>query len=181
VGRPSPPSPQILERCVFKLRGRDFYMVADAYQGAEIRRCITDFLAYASTDTPETVVLNSTSPGSAINVGGAADLLAFVGHNGLMDFSLSLPQGKSGKKKDAFILCCASKPYFAPLMARTAAAPLLWTTGLMAPEAYVLKAAIDGWVQGEDGAAIRVRAADAYNRYQRCGLAGARRLFATGI
>jgi hypothetical protein len=78
-------------------------------------------------------------------------------------------------------LCCASKPYFAPFIARTSAAPVLWTTGLMAPEAYVLKAAIDGWVQGEDGAAIRDRAAGSYNKYQRCGLAAAKRLFATGL
>jgi hypothetical protein len=44
----------------------------------------------------------------------------------------------------------------------------------------VLKAALDGWVLGEDGERIRLRAADAYNKYQRCGLQAARRLFATG-
>ncbi|WMJ73620.1 hypothetical protein RCC89_10665 [Cytophagaceae bacterium ABcell3] len=51
----------------------------------------------------------------------------------------------------------------------------------MAPEAYVLKAAIDGWIGEESGNEIRERAAQAYNKYQKCGINGARRLFATGF
>ena len=50
----------------------------------------------------------------------------------------------------------------------------------MAPEAYVLKAAVDGWILGEDGAKVRQRAAEAYNKYQKCGMKGALRLFVTG-
>ncbi len=49
----------------------------------------------------------------------------------------------------------------------------------MAPEAYTLKAAIDGWLLGEIGNKIRERAAKAYHRYQKCGITGARRLFYT--
>lgn len=58
--------------------------------------------------------------------------------------------------------------------------PLLWTTNLMCPEAYTLKAAIDGWLLNETGAQIRMRAAETYNEYQKCGLNGAKGLFATG-
>jgi len=47
----------------------------------------------------------------------------------------------------------------------------------MAPEAYSLEAAVAGWLAGEDGERIRNRAAAAYNKYQKCGLNGARRLF----
>jgi hypothetical protein len=36
---------------------------------------------------------------------------------------------------------------------KTTGAPLLWTTGLMAPEAYTLKAALDGWIAGESAVA----------------------------
>jgi hypothetical protein len=50
----------------------------------------------------------------------------------------------------------------------------------MAPEAYTLKAALDGWIAHEDGEAIRLRAAHAYDGYQHCGLRPAERLFATG-
>jgi hypothetical protein len=174
------PKPWILERCVFRVRGKDVYMVADAYKGSEIRRCTADFLSYASTDEPETVALRSQSDAGAINAGGAANLIAFVGHNGLMDFSIPQAHRSGDRRKGAMVLCCASKPYFKPLLSQSNAEPLLWTTGLMAPESYVLKAALDGWVFGEDGERIRLRAADAYNRYQRCGVQAARRLFATG-
>ena len=58
--------------------------------------------------------------------------------------------------------------------------PLLWTTGLMAPEAYTLKAAIGAWIGQQDGNTVRMRAAEAYDKYQHCGLHAAQHLFATG-
>lgn len=62
----------------------------------------------------------------------------------------------------------------------TGARPLLWTTGLMAPEAYVLKSAIDGWIVNASGDGIRKRAAEQYNNYQRCGMKAALNLFSSG-
>jgi hypothetical protein len=50
----------------------------------------------------------------------------------------------------------------------------------MAPEAYTLKSALDGWIGRESNEQVRERAATAYDKYQKCGLRGARRLFATG-
>jgi hypothetical protein len=50
----------------------------------------------------------------------------------------------------------------------------------MAPEAYTLKSALDGWILGESGEEIRNRSAAAYDKYQKCGLSGARKLMATG-
>jgi hypothetical protein len=55
--------------------------------------------------------------------------------------------------------------------------PLLWTTSLMAPEAWKR---LDAWAGGHCDEAIPERAAAAYARYQKCSLAAARRLFATG-
>ena len=50
----------------------------------------------------------------------------------------------------------------------------------MAPEAYILAAAIDGWLRKETDEQIRLRAAKAYNQYQKCGDRAARNLFVTG-
>ena len=50
----------------------------------------------------------------------------------------------------------------------------------MAPEAYTIKWALDGWVLNETSAQIRERAAQAYNHYQKCGIKAARRLLVTG-
>jgi hypothetical protein len=57
---------------------------------------------------------------------------------------------------------------------------LLWTTGLMAPEAYTLKAVLDGWIAGENQQQIRDRAAAAYDKYQKCGLKAAHGLLTSG-
>ena len=51
----------------------------------------------------------------------------------------------------------------------------------MAPEAYSLKAALDGWIKNESDEQIRQRAAAAYSKYQHCSLSAAERLFATGF
>ena len=75
---------------------------------------------------------------------------------------------------------CASKQYFTKVLELTGAKPLLWTTNLMAPEAYIMSAALNGWIKHESDEQIRVRAAGAYNQYQHCGLKAASRLFATG-
>ena len=116
-----------------------------------------------------------------LHVGGSANLIAYIGHNGLMDFQLTAtPKKRDDEKRDAIILACASKSYFAEPLRKTGVNPLLWTTNLMAPEAYVLSAAIDGWLNKESDEAIRLRAAKAYHQYQNCGLKGANRLFATG-
>jgi phage-related baseplate assembly protein len=97
-----------------------------------------------------------------------------------MDFQIQPIAGTRGSKlRRTIVLACASKPYFGPYLRQTGASPLLWTTGLMAPEAYTLKAALDGWMAQEDDQAIRRRAATAYDKYQRCGVSAAMRLFAT--
>jgi len=88
--------------------------------------------------------------------------------------------GPDDMRRDAVILACASKNYFADALKQAGANPLLWTTNLMAPEAYVLKAAVDGWLAGAEGEEVRERAAKAYDSYQSCGLNSARTLFASG-
>jgi hypothetical protein len=171
------PRDGILERLIFKNLTKDVYLIADAYRGREIKQCVTDFFEFSAGRAGETIKANSIE----LQAGGGADLVAYVGHDGLMDFALdSYPQKADSRQRDTVILACMSKRYFAEPLRKTGASPLLWTTGLMAPEAYVLKAAIDGWTLNEDGNAIRRRAATAYNQYQRCGANAALRLFSTG-
>jgi hypothetical protein len=171
----------VLERVVFKHKQKGVYLIADAYRGREIRVATSDFFQFASGRRVETVDVGKGAEKQKVSVGGGADLIAYVGHDGLMDFNLSAyPQRADDRKREAVILACASKAYFDRALRQTGAEPLLWTTGLMAPEAYVLKAALDGWILGEDGNSVRKRAAAAYNKYQNCGLKGATNLFASG-
>jgi hypothetical protein len=173
------PSPKIIERLVFKHKTQNALLVADAYRGAEIKQATEDFLNSASGTSSATA--NVEGKTYALSRGASSHLVAYVGHDGLMDFQLSfLPKHADDKERDAVILACASKSYFANALRATGARPLLWTTNLMAPEAYVLKAAVDGWLAGEASEQVRARAAKAYNTYQKCGAKAANNLFASG-
>lgn len=173
-------SATVLERAVFRHSTKDVWLIADAYRGREIKQTIQDLFAYAAGAKSASVTFTSASGKVTLGGGGNANLIAFVGHNGLMDFSLSgYPARQNNRQHDVMVLCCISKNYFAEPLKAAGALPLLLTTGLMAPEAYVLKAALDGWLNNESSARIRERAASAYHQYQRCGLKAARNLFTT--
>jgi hypothetical protein len=175
------PKPEILERCVFKYRTANVYLVADAYRGREIKQAILDFLDSAAGDDAEKITLPAALGGLELPIRGGANLLAYVGHDGLMDFQLpKLILKKNDRYRDAIVLACASRQYFSEPVRASGARPLLWTTGLMAPEAYTLKSALDGWIAGESSEQIRDRAAAAYDKYQKCGLHAAQRLLVSG-
>jgi hypothetical protein len=175
------PKAEVLERCVFKHRTSNVYLVADAYRGSQIRQTIVDFLEAAAGANSEKITVKAGSQIANLEIRGGSNLVAYVGHDGFMDFQLSSwPQKTNDAHRQAIILACVSKTYFAASLRASGAQPLLWTTGLMAPEAYTLKSAIDGWILNESSAQIRERAAAAYHKYQNCGLNAARRLMATG-
>jgi hypothetical protein len=170
----------ILERCVFNSRLNDVYLIADAYEGSQIKLAVTDFLSSAAGVAREKVSFKIRSEEVSMAIAGDANLVVYVGHDAFMDFQIPPISGTRGQKpRQTIILACASKSFFAPYIRQTGAEPLLWTTGLMAPEAYTLKAALDGWIAHEDDEAIRQRAAQAYDKYQKCGARAALRLFAT--
>ena len=184
VLRQSNPSSAIIERCIFRYRSQDVYLVADAYRGRQIEQAILDFFdAAAAVHPKETVSLTDVTAGQVppIPISGGADLVAYVGHDGLMDFTLSQQLvNRNRSTRPAIILACASRYYFADGLRASGAHPLLWTTNLMAPEAYILKAALDAWLAGEPDSAVRDRAAAAYAQYQKCSLAAARKLLVSG-
>jgi hypothetical protein len=178
LGHKQSSNPAILERILFKHKKNAVYLLADAYEGQKIKSCIKDFLNHANRQNPARI----NHDNQTLHFGGKADLLAYIGHNGLMDFHLNPGyQMSRTTPPDVMILACYSKKYFSEHIQKANANPVLWTTNLMAPEAYVLKAAIDGWILDEDGNSIEERAAKAYHQYQKCGLKGARNLFTTGF
>ena len=166
-----------LERIVFKNRSENCYIVADAYDGRYIKKCIVDFLHSASGQQKDTILVD----GNKLGINGNSKALAYIGHDGLMDFELDEKFiNMDGKTRDVFILACISKRFFARYVINAKANPLIWSTGLMAPEAYTLHDALEGYVKNETPESIRTRAARAYSKYQRCGEKAARNLLVTG-
>lgn len=149
-----PAKAPILERIVAKktIDGHEVVLTADAWQGKRIREAITAFIEDAN------------------GIGPKADVVAYIGHDGLMEFNVT-PRTAGGKPRKAIVLACASRQYFG----RHIPDQLLMTNGLMAPEAYTLTAAIEAWIKGTS---VTEAAAQAYHRFQKCGIRAARNLFA---
>lgn len=163
----------ILERLVFKYRGKEIYLVADAYDGKEIKSCSINFLKSCSGNYNDSVLVNRQT----IYCGGASEIIAYVGHDGLMDFQLTdTYKAVDNKKREAMIFACVSKGYFAKHLKNTGATPVVWTSGLCSPEAYSLSAALKSRIENEPVENAAIRAAEAYSKYQKCSLRAAQRL-----
>ena len=168
----------LLERLIFKHTTENYYLVADAYNGKYIKTCTKDFLLACAGKYKDTLHINKTVVGTH----GNSKLLAYIGHDGLMDFQLSESFVQTDNiTRDCIILACISKSYFATHIKATGARPVVWTTGLMCPEAYTLHDALAGYVKDESPEAIRSRAALAYATYQKCSVKAARGLLVTGF
>ena len=164
----------ILERVLFRHTSANVYLVADAYRGKNIKNAVVYFLNAAIGNNARIVEYDNVK----IPIGGNANMVVYIGHNGLMDFDVDpIQKTRERRANDSIVLACKSKPYFAPFLSKIGSRSVLLTTGFMAPEAYTLEAALAGWIAGENGGQIKERAARAYHKYQKCGLKGARRLF----
>jgi len=169
---------KILERIIFSHKSKNFYLIADAYDGRYISDCTTDFLESCAGSKKDTVMVGKT----IIGISGNAKLVSYVGHNGLMDFKLvNTYHNTDGKIRDAIIIACASKQYFSQYLKTAKSNPLVWSTHLMSAEAYTIHDAIRAYINGQPASDIREAAASAYNNYQKCGIKGARRLLVTGF
>lgn len=158
---------------------RDVLVVGEAWDGREMEKAVKRFLSIAAGNNRENNSVAVNERQIAFSSGGASALVVFIGHNGLMDFELeALPdKNPDSQAKSSVVLACASKPYFLDILLEGGSHPLILTTGLMAPEAYTLEAVINAFVTGKTSSGIKEAAAAAYQKYQKCPLSAARRLF----
>lgn len=167
----------ILERVIFKHKTMNYYLIADAYDGKSIATCTHDFLNASAGKTKQWLEIDNTS----IGIKGNSEVIAYIGHNGLMDFSLKNSyKNTDNKERKVIILACAAKSYFTPYLRNAKAYPLVWTTNLMAPEAYTIHDAIETYLEGKSNEEVRECAAKAYSKFQKCSLKTAKGLLVTG-
>ena len=166
-----------LERIVFQHVSQKYYLIADAYDGEFIKNCTLDFLNSSSDNLKDTLHIEN----KVIGLAGFSSLIAYIGHDGLMDFEITEKFSNSdGITRDLIILACYSKYYFSQHLKEAQVNPLIWTTGLMCPEAYTIHDALTGYVKGETVPQIRQRAAAAYSKYLHCTEKAVRNLLVTG-
>jgi len=180
VPLPASKDPRVLERLLLRRdvvrdgRPATVYLLAEAWQGKEIAASIGQFLEMTRGQHVEII----HADGRDFAAGGAAHLVAYVGHNGLMDFEVPAlrPEIEKDSPRVAVVLACLSDSYFSKVI-RPHAAPLVTTASLMAPEAYTLDAVVARWFGGATRAEVLESAADAYGRYQKIPIRSARRIF----
>jgi hypothetical protein len=151
-------SPTILRRLTLRHADGSVEVVAEAYRGSEMRQCVKDFEGAACANQ--------------------FDLVAFIGHNGLMDFNLDLPKKTEGNDTEVVVLCCLSEKYFGERLSAMGCRPILMTRQLMYPGSFLLHAAIEKWRSGGSPAELRDVAASAYAKNQKISVRAASGVFA---
>lgn len=173
----------VLDSAVFRTRvdregtELDLFVVAEAWDGSKMAEALSRFLRLAAGHDP--IGVNVSGVEGRVRAGGDSAIIVFIGHNGLMEIRPPIqPAPRQGAKaRSSMVLACASRSYFLDLLKKGGSHPALLTTGLMAPEAYTLEAALLAFAAGMEPSGIREAAAVAYDRYQKCGRNAARGLF----
>ncbi|MBK1853421.1 hypothetical protein JO972_00465 [Verrucomicrobiaceae bacterium 5K15] len=172
--------PAILERLVFQHKQSRTVMVVDAWRGSEIKECMAQFCQSMAGQRYESVTIKDDQGEHRVNLAGGADLLAFIGHNGLMEFSLPALPANPKRKQDvsAVVLCCKSDRFFQKHTEPSGVTPLVMTASNMYPGAFILHDVIEGWLKHEDRGQLRLRAAKAYAKNQKISTKSALNVFA---
>lgn len=147
----------ILRRLTLKHASADIELVADAYRGSEMKLCLMDFEKAAA--------------------GGEYDLVAYIGHNALMDFTLDPPAKVEGNRTEVVVLCCLSRKYFGERLKALGCRPLVMTEQFMYPGSFILGSMIESWRDGEGLAAMRAAAGSAYAKNQKISVKAATGVF----
>jgi hypothetical protein len=163
----------ILERLLFKHKNTNTYLIAEAYRGSEIKKALEDYFRYTLEKYPQNQYLKEN------NLYDSQKLIVYIGHNGLMDFSIEQNFNFS-ERKQSIALACFSKKYFKKFIKENTE-PILFTNGLLAPEAYILESTLETWIYSSKKDSIHLSAAKAYAKYQKCSLKAAKNLFSTNL
>jgi hypothetical protein len=150
----------VLRRMTLRHGSGKMTLTAEAYRGSAMKKCLEDF---------ESAVAS-----------GEYDLVAFIGHNGLMDFTLQEPKVPEIRPKhtDAIVLCCMSQRYFRPRLEHEQVRPILLTQQLMYPGAFILHDVLQVWIDHGSPEEMRAAAGRAYARNQKISVKAATGIFA---
>jgi len=170
----------VLERVVFKKKyknGAIVYLVADAYRGDRMVKCLQDHFNSLSGVLKDSIIINTDT----IGIYGYADLLAFNGHNGLMDETVFFEKNVDGIARDAVTIACISGDYFKTRYEATNSYPLVHTTNLLYPGAFILEGVINSWANLESDKQCKIAAGKGYYKHKpKSGPNGSQNLFSYG-
>ena len=168
-------STTILRRYIFEHKASKSVLVADAYRGKEIKNCLEEFLG--ATEGGFAAEIEVKRLGN-LKFGGDSDLVAYIGHNGLMEHRIAAKKTNAETTvRDAVVLCCVSNSYFSRRLKQAGTRPVLMTDQLMYPGSFALHGALESWFNGGSVKEIREAAAVPMAKNQRISVKAARGIF----
>lgn len=158
------PSGHLRERGV--RRRFPVYVVAHAWRGESIASAMAAYAADLFAGGGEADVRRiELSDGTELRAGGAARVVAFVGHNGWMgasDFRWPGPPAGSPPRRGTIAVACLTEDYLVPAVPSERRVPLLFTRSLLFAGAHSFEGAVTAFARGSGLAGIRDGAARAY-------------------
>jgi hypothetical protein len=145
----------------------EVYVVAQAWRGSAIRMAMDAFAADLYGSVPREVTLRG---GRTLAAGGAAHVVAYVGHNGWMDHAdfdwnaaekVAARHG-AGRGKGAIAIACMTAPYMGDAVPARTRVPLLMTATLLFAGAHGFEGAVSAFAAGESLAGVRAGAIAGY-------------------
>jgi len=136
------------------------YVVAHAWRGESIARAMSAYAADLFGRRARRITLPG---GEVLAAGGAARLVAFVGHNGWMDVTdFAWPAAGGSARKATIAVACITEDYLVPAVPDERRVPLLFTRSLLFAGAHAFEGAVSAFAEGQSLAGIREGAVRAY-------------------
>lgn len=139
-------------------------IVVRAWRGTAIDRALAAYAADISNGKSRDVKL---ADGTTLAAGGAAQLVAWVGHNRLMDLDTFEWPAPSEKKQGTIAIACHTAAYMESVVPAATRVPLLMTRDFLFANAAPLEATVLAFASGGTYAKMRGDAAAAYAGVQK--------------
>ncbi len=169
----------ILERVIFSRvypNKAKVFLILDGYAGDKMEECLNNYFKSLAGILNDSIFVDTLK----IPAFGISDFLVFNGHNGLMDKDFPIYYNIDNIEKDAAVIACLSYTYFIYRLEQLKAYPLITTTSLLPPEAYVISAIIDNWATLQTEENIRKSAGEAMARVHKLASNTCINMFSTG-
>ncbi|MBA3454507.1 MAG: hypothetical protein H0T42_15565 [Deltaproteobacteria bacterium] len=134
-------------------------LVVRAWRGTAIDRALAAYAADLSGGAARTLTLADRT---TLEVGGAAQIVAWVGHNRLMDLAPYTWPAAGATTKGAIAIACHTAAYMEESVPSSTRVPLLMTRDFLFANAAPLEATVLAFAAGGSYSKIRVDAATAY-------------------
>jgi hypothetical protein len=163
-----PPAPAWRERGV--AGAIPVYVVVDAWRGRAIDAAVATYLGDLYGEAPRTIPAAPGRP--ALRAGGAAHLVAYLGHNRWMDtpdfdWGAFARRPPARQPKGTFAIACHTRAYLQRHVPAAARVPLLLTADFLFASAPAFEAAATAFAAGGSLRQIRAAATRGYAEGQR--------------